>query len=63
MSDLILHTKVCNFQIYFTHEYEMCSIQTYVTYKNVTCSNVCSTRKPVLCRKSVMSEPTLHTEI
>ena len=35
MSDLMLHTKMCNIQIYVTHEYEMCSIRTYVTYEMI----------------------------
>ena len=63
MSDLMLHTKVCNVQIYVTHRYEMCSIRIYVMYENVICPNVSYTRKAVLCQKGVMSEPVLHTEI
>ena len=63
MSDLVLHTKMCNVQLYVTHEYEMRSIRTYVTYENVICPNVCYTREDVLCRKCIMSANLCYTRI
>ena len=52
MSDLMLHTKMCNVQIYVTHEYEMCSIRTYVTCEIVICPDVCYNEN-VSCDESV----------
>ena len=53
----MLHTKMCNFKIYVTHAYEMCSIR---TYENVICPDVCYTRKYALCQKCVMLETVTH---
>ena len=47
-----LRIKMCNVRIFVTHEYEMFSVQTNVTYENVKCSNIC-----------VLFERTLHTKI
>ena len=45
LSELMLHTKMGNVKINVTHEYEMCSTRTYVTYENIIiCPNVCYTR-------------------
>ena len=62
-----------------THEYEMYSVRTYVTYRNIICPNVCYKRKydvfvselilhmpgvrTYIIRKGVMCEPMLHTKI
>ena len=58
MSELMLHTKICNVQTYVTYEYEMCYIRTNVKYENVICPNVGFTRK-----YDVISELTLHTKV
>ena len=53
MSDLRLHTKMCNVQKYVTHEYEMFSIRTYVTYENVMCLSTYVTREKMSCVESL----------
>ena len=40
LSKLTLHTKMCNVRTYVTHEYEIYSVQTCVTCRNVICPNV-----------------------
>ena len=63
MSELMLHTKMCNVKIYVTREYEMCSIRTYVTYENIICPNIMSHTKICLVSKNmscVMSKPVSH---
>ena len=55
----MLYTKMHNVQIYVIHEYEMCSIRTYVTYENEIYPNVCFTRKYVWCQNYVTCESVL----
>ena len=41
LSELTLHTNMCNVRTYVTHKYELYSIRTSVSYRNVMCPNVC----------------------
>ena len=41
LSELMLHTKMCNARTYVTLKYEMFSVRTYVTYENIICPNLC----------------------
>ena len=47
LSKHMLHTKMCNVQAHVTHECEMYSVRTYVTYRNVLCPNICSHENPL----------------
>ena len=69
MSELMLHTRMCNAQLHVMHKYETCFIRTYVIYEQCNMSErMLDTKIYIVSKlfhiwKCVMFEPILRTEI